>query len=214
MAENPPYLVSPGTLKTAFEKIKSASTPPRVTGDFVETVIGIKGGSGRALIPFLKRIGLVGSDGSPTELYNHFRNPTLSAKSASQAFRIGFKSLYEFNEYIHKAKDEDVKGAIIQSTGLEPESRVVQAIFGTFKTLKAYCDFEAAEVKSTKPEVPAPVKDEPRKEDMGSVPMHGKVNKHSGINLSYTINLNLPATDDVRVFDAIFRSLKENILKD
>lgn len=213
MAENPPYLLSPGTLKTALEKIKSASTPPRFTGDFVETVIGIKGGSGRALIPFLKRIGLVGSDGTPTELYNLFRNPTSSSKAAAQACRIGFKVLYEFNEYIHKAKDEDVKGAIIQATGFESDSRVVQAIFGTFKTLKAYCDFDGSAEKTSKPEEEAGDKKEDGKEG-GSVEQGQNHAKKTSLNLSYTINLNLPATDDVRVFDAIFRSLKENILKE
>ena len=33
-----------------------------------------------------------------------------------------------------------------------------------------------------------------------------------GLRLGYTINLNLPATSDVAVFDAIFRSLKEHLL--
>lgn len=33
-----------------------------------------------------------------------------------------------------------------------------------------------------------------------------------GINLSYTINLNLPATKDIDVFNAIFKSLKQHIL--
>ena len=33
------------------------------------------------------------------------------------------------------------------------------------------------------------------------------------IGLNYTINLNLPATNDVEVFNAIFKSLKENLLK-
>jgi hypothetical protein len=32
-------------------------------------------------------------------------------------------------------------------------------------------------------------------------------------NFSYTINLNLPETTDVEVFNAIFRSLKEHLLK-
>ena len=34
------------------------------------------------------------------------------------------------------------------------------------------------------------------------------------MNLSYTINLNLPATSDISVFNAIFRSLKEHLLKE
>jgi len=36
----------------------------------------------------------------------------------------------------------------------------------------------------------------------------------AGLHLSYTINLNLPATSDVAVFNAIFKSLKEHLLKD
>jgi hypothetical protein len=39
------------------------------------------------------------------------------------------------------------------------------------------------------------------------------VREQAGLNLSYTINLNLPETTDVEVFNAIFRSLKENLLK-
>jgi hypothetical protein len=34
-----------------------------------------------------------------------------------------------------------------------------------------------------------------------------------GLNLSYTINLNLPPTSDIAVFNAIFKSLKENLLR-
>jgi len=37
--------------------------------------------------------------------------------------------------------------------------------------------------------------------------------KNVGLNLSYTINLNLPETDDINVYNAIFKSLKENMLK-
>ena len=34
-----------------------------------------------------------------------------------------------------------------------------------------------------------------------------------GLNLAYTINLVLPKSDDVAVFNAIFRSLRENLLR-
>jgi len=34
-----------------------------------------------------------------------------------------------------------------------------------------------------------------------------------GINLSYTINLHLPSTSEIEVFNAIFKSLKEHLLQ-
>ena len=33
-----------------------------------------------------------------------------------------------------------------------------------------------------------------------------------GVRLGYTINLNLPNTNDIAVFNAIFKSLKEHLL--
>jgi len=35
----------------------------------------------------------------------------------------------------------------------------------------------------------------------------------SKLGLSYTINLNLPATSDIAVFNAIFKSLREHLLR-
>ena len=75
MEKSLPYLVSPGSIKTALERIRPAAAPDRVTGDFITTKLSIKGGIGAALLPFLKKIGLANSDGSPTELYKQFRNP-------------------------------------------------------------------------------------------------------------------------------------------
>jgi len=80
MADNPPYLASPGTAARALEKIKTAATPERFTTDFVNTVLGFKGGSGAALIPFFKRLGFVASDGSPTALYGKFRITPLQSR--------------------------------------------------------------------------------------------------------------------------------------
>jgi len=128
MAENPPYLASPGTVTKALEKIKAAATPDRFTTDFVHTVLGIKGGTGNALIPFFKRMGLVKSDGTPTDIYQKFRNPASSKRAAAQALRIGYKALYERNEYIHKASDEDLKGIVLELTGLQTDNPVAKLI--------------------------------------------------------------------------------------
>lgn len=63
MESSLPYVPSPGSVKTALDRIRQAATPDRVTRDFVTTNLNIKGGTGAALIPFFKKIGLVNSDG-------------------------------------------------------------------------------------------------------------------------------------------------------
>jgi Family of unknown function (DUF5343) len=52
VAASLPYLASPGTVKTALERVRAAATPDRVTVDFVTKTLGMKGGAGFAVIPF------------------------------------------------------------------------------------------------------------------------------------------------------------------
>lgn len=207
MADNPPYVTGYGGITKALNKIQEAATPPRFTQDFLATKLGLKGGSARPIIPFLKRTGFLGSDGVPTELYKRFRNSTQKGKAAAEALKKGYSSLYEINEYVHDATDKDLKGVVVQATGLEADSGAVKSIVGSFKALKAFATFVEDDSVGEEPD---PEKPDPEHVDAirPSKPQH-KV----PLGLSYTINLNLPATSDISVFDAIFRSIKEHLLK-
>ncbi len=205
-AENPPYVTACGNITKALEKIKTAQTPPRFTQDFLKTKLGLTGGSARPLIPFFKRTGLLGGDGVPTERYKRFRNPGQTGKAAGEALKEGYRSLYEVNEYVHDASDEDLLGVVVQATGLEPTSGTTKAIIGSFKALKDFAIFEVGEdVESQNEDDAADTSDD---EGGGE-----RVVLKEGLGLSYTINLNLPGTSDIKVFDAIFKSLKEHLLK-
>src|SRR4051812_31832428 len=93
-----PYLVAPGSLKTALEKIRTAAKPERISGDFINTKLQIKGGTGRALVPYLKKVGFVAIDGVPTDIYSRFRNSSTGAAAAAEAIKIGYSPLTEVNE--------------------------------------------------------------------------------------------------------------------
>jgi hypothetical protein len=207
MADNPPYMLTPGTITTGLDKIKDAATPERFTQDFLAATLGMKGGSSKPLIPFLKRIGFLQSDGTPTELYHKFRNPAESGAAIAQAMRTGYRAIYEINEKAHELSDQQLKGVIVQATGLERDNRVVTAIAGSFKTLKAQAKFSDLE----KQEPPALEVVKQSTEEIGREERISGTGV--GMNLSYTINLNLPPTSDIAVFDAIFKSLKEHLLR-
>jgi hypothetical protein len=202
-----PYLAAPGSIKTALERIRSAATPDRVTTDFVTTKLQIKGGTGFAILPFLKKIGFVASTGSPTDLYKQFRNSATEEAAVAEAIKIGYKELLQINEYFYDLDDKKLLDLIIQVTGAEAKSSVAKATLSTLKSLMSFADFEAPkaaaapETKEVTPHV-APNPQEPMRTE------------RLGLNLSYTINLNLPATSDQAVFNAIFKSLKEHLLND
>lgn len=200
-----PYLNAYGNIAKALEKIQAASTPPRFTQDFLETRLAMSGGSATPVIPFLKRIGFIASDGSPTDLYKQFRG-TASERGAAAAegLRRGYAPLYEINEYAHELSEPALKSLIVQVTGEEKDSATVTRIAKSFKAVEQYASHEA------EPEQEAMEGLEPRRppEDEGS----GSGAPAPRLGLNYTINLQLPATSDIAVFNAIFKSLREHLL--
>lgn len=211
MPESLPYLANPGSIVKCLEKISKAATPEKVTGDFVTDTLAIKGGTGHALPPFLKKIGFVNSDVTPTDLYVQYRNPAKAPLAVAKALKRGYKPLYNADESAHDLSNSGLKGLIVQVTGHEEKSNVVKWTLSTFTKLKALANFAESE---TSAEEHMEASKTPAVADVGSY-SHGTANPSSGIgmNLSYTINLNLPATSDSAVFNAIFKSLKENLLK-
>lgn len=201
-----PYVTAPGNIEKALSGIKSAATPPKVNQDFVKTILKIKGGSGNQMTSFLKKIGFVGPDGAPSAIYKKFRNSATSGKAVAEALKYAYGPLFTRNEYMYKLSDEDLKGLIIEETGQGDDSSAVPLTLAALKSLKKFADWsDKGDEETEEPEDGEPEKDLNRKKQS---------NSGLGLNLSYTINLNLPATSDVAVFNAIFKSLKENLLKE
>jgi len=209
-SETPPYMNAYGNIGRTLRKIKAAQTPPRFTTDFLATKLDLSGGGARPIIPFLKRVGFLGTDGVPTDRYKRFRNPGQAGKAAAEALREGYKSLYEVNEYIHDASDDDLLGVVVQVTGLEPEAPVTKAIVASFKALKDFAVFDSVDDEDEDEDDSSMRKDKGDEERDG--PDGKRIQLTKGLGLSYTLNLNLPATSDIKVFDAIFKSLKEHLL--
>jgi hypothetical protein len=211
MAHSLPYLTSQSGLKKMLEKIRDASTPEKFNEKYLNEKLDMHGGTARTLPPYLKRIGFISSDGTPTDWYREFRNPSLSGGIAFKALKLAYKDIFEINESAHKKSDAELKGIVAQLTGLDHDNPVITYIVATFKTLKSFASPDEARVvtisnhdaQDSDSEKPRDRDREPQIEKPGQV----------GLNIGYNINLNLPATSDIAVFDAIFKSLKEHLLK-
>jgi len=206
MKKSLPYLASPGSITTALNRIRDAATPDRVTYDFVSTILMMKGGAGNQIVPFLKKINFVSTDGSPTDLYINFRNTKSGGIAVANAIKHGYQDLMEANEYFYKLADKDLLPLIVQVTGLDAQNKICKLILNTINNLKAFADFDSKVTISESSE-------SKKEEKYEAIEKKGSPYKKE-ICLSYTINLNLPATTDQAVFNAIFKSLKEHLLSD
>jgi hypothetical protein len=184
-------------------KIQPAQTPDRFDSKFLHETLGLKGGWYRSFIPFAKRVGLLSPDGAPTELYKQFRTEGHSSKAIAKAIRIGYKPLFVRNENAHELAPKDLRALVIQITGKEEKAVSLDRLLTSFGKLKEWADFEGGTAEAATPPV-ADTEEEPevRPEPSGR------------LRISYTINLNLPETSDPKVFNAIFRALKEHLLRE
>lgn len=211
---NLPYVTAPGNVTKALNGIAEAATPDRVSQDFVKEILKIPSGSGNQMTAYLKKIGMAGADGTPTNIYKKFRNPATRGEAAAAMLKQGYAELYRRNEYVHELSEAKLKGLIIEVTGQEHDSSAVTYTASCVKNIKAFADFSSSqtEVDNLDANYADPAKGQT------STVVHAQLpppqNQGIGLNLGYTINLNLPATSDIAVFNAIFKSLKENLLSD
>lgn len=214
--KNLPYAQQVGTLEKMLGKIKTASVPDKFSPDFVSTKLAMKGGTARSTIPFIKKLGLVSSDGTPTKRYSEFRNPDKSGNAIAEGMREVYVTLFEMNEYVYELDSKDLKKLIIEATGAEHDSKTVAKTLSTFSALNKIANFEVPlqKANSEAPITPEkPVETSDKNLPLQRLNNYGQ-SQSEGINLSYTINLNLPPTTDIEVFNAIFKSLKQHLLQE
>lgn len=202
----PPFINSTGLIGKIFEKIQQAQVPARYTQDFQATVLGYGSGSAKPFIPFLKRLGFIQSDGTPTELYSKFRNVDSSGVAMATAMQQGFADIFQKNDFAQALTDDKLKNLVVEITGKEPSDGTVGAIVGSFKACKQLADFDGT-VTADKNKLP-PL------EISKSLVKHEPKSSLTDLRMSYTINVNLPETTDVNVYNAIFAAIRANLLTD
>ncbi len=214
MAETLPYMNSTGLIPKILDKIKDAKTPDRFSQDFLGSVLGFTGGSARPFIPLAKRLGLINSDGTPSPLYSKFRGSEDESKAAmAAAIKNAYAPLYKRNEYVHHLDKKKLDGLVKEVTGVEDGARQLVAVTGTFEQLRKYADFDTdVDLSKSSGDMEDDSDDFRHEGDQdrgGSGDLHRELAK---LRFGYTININLPNTNDIAVFNAIFKSLKEHLL--
>jgi hypothetical protein len=185
-----------------LDGIVRAATPQTFSQGFLGDTLELTGGGATPLIPFLKKTGFLENDGTPTSLYHDYRDETKRGLAAAAALRVGFAKLFEYDENIHEKADDQVKSALISISGVESKDRRIGYTHSCFSTIKSVADFTMTEqANEVSPVVSADSKETARERQ---IPTNWA--------LGYTINLQLPDSNDPEVFLAIFKALREQLL--
>ena len=204
---NLPYLTSTGTLKKILDKTIDLAKPDKFNYDFLENIVKMPGGTARACISIMKKMNFLGSDNSPTELYSRFRTDSGRSIAAYQGLKNAFPEIFKRSDYAYNVEDGKLKDIIVEITGLAANDPVAIAIKGTFNVIKSYIaiGFTLGQENVTASSQVAPPPAQIVESSSG-----GK--QERAIGIAYNINIVLPETSDLSILNAIFKSVRENLL--
>lgn len=201
-----PYLVTNKNMGAVLERIRTAAKPAKFTNNFVRQ-LGFTSTNDRAYAPLLKKLGFLGDEGTPTAYYDALRDQNTAKTILAERIRDLYSELFTINTEIHKASDDEIKGAIARVTG--KDSREVTRIASTFKSLVSLADF--SQKKSTVTSMPEKSKEQTQDNIIEKAENLIKP-ENSNPDFHYNIQIHLPATTDITVYNAIFKSIKEHLL--
>lgn len=201
------YINNVGNLGKFLSGIQTAGVPDRVTFEFLKT-LGFKSSNDRPIISVLKGIGFLDASGTPTDAYRAFRDPHSGPKVLARALRSAYSDLYLANTKAHDLPVDKLKGIIATKTA--KGDAVVKLIAGTFKALAKAADFTEDSGQPTAASVDAGTGTQTTPEESGNDVSPPPLTGVSGFH--YNIQIHLPTTTDITVYNAIFKSLKEHLL--
>ena len=209
-----PYTVAAGVFKKALDQIIVAERPDKVTYNFISTVLRLSGGAAKAVPPLLKKMSFIGADASPTLLYSKFKTDGGRSQAAFDGLRQAFSELFRRNEFIHKADEASVKDVIVEITGLKKSDNIVRAIYSTFDVIRSFISTDVSQSQESQFDAIDVGVLGSQSEEATQQPVREAIRPTgSPMALHYNINIVLPETENVAVLNAIFRSLRDNLLR-
>jgi hypothetical protein len=198
------YVQVYGQFPQFFDAISRGQAPERFTVQHLKD-LGFASSNHRGLIPLLKELGFLTADGAPTTRYHDYRNRARSRQVMGSALKEAYADLF----VIRAKPTEDDRGLIEGKfkSAHNVTDRVAKLMANTFFALLDLADLAAP--------MEEPLQPDRAEETPPAAPPTDEVfpvRRAPSTSLHYNIQIHLPATKDLEVYNAIFKSLKEHLL--
>ena len=212
MALTGAYLQTTKNLQSIINSVISAKAPERFTNKFLED-LGFKSSNDRLYISLFKALGLLDENGAPTARYHQFLDQAETGKVLAIGIQDAYEDLFALRKDAQKLSIEEVKGKLKTLTQGQKSDTIINLMANTFKALCDLADWSMPIPPSISPtdnsteQAAASESSTPQGQDgERALTEHGKMNLH------YNIQIHLPETTNMAVYDAIFQSLKRHLM--
>jgi len=202
------YSQAYGVLGEFFSKIRDAQAPDKFGHQNLKD-LGFKSNNHRPFIPLMKALGFLSSDGSPTQRYHEYRNHSKSKEIMGDAVKEAYGDIFLIKSN-PTDKDKDLVQGKFKSYH-NTSDNVAKLHTNTFYALLDIADLNYDKT----PKVTTEVKPEEKVAATKARPeptAQQRILPASAVGLHYNIQIHLPATKDVEVYNAIFKSLKDHLI--
>jgi hypothetical protein len=207
MALTNSYVIVTGKLSQVFQQIRDGAAPSKFTTQHLKDW-GYTSTNVRALIPLLKSLGFLSDDGTPTSRYHEYRSEVNSKRVMGEAIREAYGDLFTINANPTTTDRALIEGKFKSTHNVSPAT--AKKMSQTFFALLDLADISGSQSPKIESRRPG---DTP--EELKSIPPRlasESAKSKSFPSLNYNIEIHLPPTKDIEVFNAIFKSLKEHLL--
>lgn len=202
------YLQTTKNLQNIINSLVSAKAPERFTNKFLED-LGFKSTNDRLYIGVFKGLGLLDENGIPTQRYHQFLDQSETGRVLAIGIQEAYEDLFALRKDAQTLSNDEVKGKLKTLTQGQKSDNILLLMANTFKALCDVADWTCNDNVLNQPVVP----DEISSENLGETVSKGAlINKEGKMNLHYNIQIHLPETTNMAVYDAIFQSLKKHLL--
>ena len=208
MALTNSYLTSTKNLESIINSVISAKAPERFTNKFLED-LGYKSSNDRLVIGMFKALGLLDDSGQPLQRYYEFLDQTQTGKVLAIGIEEAYEDLFNLRKDAQNMTNEEVKNKLKTLTQGQKSDKILSLMAMTFR---AFCDLadwnQPEHKKASANSEPLPSKNK----SPVTIQAPADQEQQRGMNLHYNIQIHLPETTNMAVYDAIFQSLKKHLM--
>ena len=205
------YLTSVKNLPAIMAKIVEGTAPKKFTTAHLKS-IGFPSSNDRGMLALLKDLGFLSDDGTPSQRYHDYRDASRSKVVMAEALRDAYEDLFHISERPGPTHRTAIEGKI--KSALNVSDRIAKESASTFLALLKLADLGAPQRTPLQRGSGDSDPEETREETETQVRRVESIAPSGTIGLRYNLEIHLPASKDIGVYNAIFKSLKEHLLDD
>lgn len=201
-----------GQIPKFLETLRAGTAPATFTRQFLKD-IDFKSSNHHQFIPLLKGLGFLTADGTPTERYKQFLDASRWKKVLAEAVREAYSDIFVIKAKPTNSDIQMIAGKFkstynLSDTAADRAARTFLALLNLSDPDTLYGSANSAASSPSAPNISPP---SPEAQLEAIVPPMPRRNGQA-LGLSYNIQIHLPATKDVEVYNSIFKSIREHLI--